>query len=266
MNSANITVPVPEKEAYKRHRNNKRLVSRRYDKRKRIRKQHRKSLEVQKEVKNIKESNLVKNFSSENTIPDEVYLYLALGSKFCPTSTPKMHDYIFDAKAFCRKLAWSAYHENRRIEMEEDSRLNLDDTTEDEQEANSIFGWGCPKKLKIKSRQLPDYNDNLLSHVVEKIKDGIRDIVPPKKKKQNLTLLEARGQKWCKKAIKDKRLYITKADKGGGILILDANKVDQIMTTTLNETEKFEKLLKDPRDETKKMIKRWFKISRRRTC
>ena len=34
---------------------------------------------------------------------------------------------------------------------------------------------GCPQKLRIKSRKLPDFSNNLLTHVTETIKDGIKD-------------------------------------------------------------------------------------------
>ena len=39
-----------------------------------------------------------------------------------------MHDYMFDTKEFCRKIAWSAYFENKRKEkeMEEENQENSD--------------------------------------------------------------------------------------------------------------------------------------------
>ena len=110
--------------------------------------------------------------------------------------------------------------------------------------------------MKLKSRQLLEFTDNLLTHVTEMIKDGVRNIALPKRRKRNLTILEAKGQKWCKKAIKDKRLlYITKVDKGGCILILSADKVDKIMRETLNDLGKYEQLVKDPRKKIKTAIK-----------
>ena len=108
----------------------------------------------------------------------------------------------------------------------------------------------------MKSRRLPDYNDNLLTHITEKLKDRVKNIVIPKKRRRNLTLLEAKGQKWCKRAVKQRRLYITKADKGGGILILDAEEVEKIMIETLSNKKNFKKLTKDPRAKIKKEIKK----------
>ena len=257
--STDFSTPSVESEPYRRHRRSQRYIKRRYNKRKKIRKKRKKHLDIEKEIQNIKESNLVKNFSTED-IPDEVYLYLALGSQFCPISSPRMHDYIYDTKAFCRKLAWSAYHESRKKEADDkDESFDILESSENEEGEDPEFSWGCPRKLKIKSRQLPDYNDNLLSHVTEKLKNGISAIIPPEKKKQNLTMLEAKGQRWCKEAVKNKRLYITKADKGGGILILDAEEVDTIMKNTLEEKDIFKKLPDDPRDDTKKSIKKMVK-------
>ena len=73
--------------------------------------------------------------------------------------------------------------------------------------------------------------------------------------KSNLTLLEAKGQKWCKKMVKKRKLYITKVDKGGCIIILNASDVDSLMKETLNDSLKFEKIEKDPREIIKKNIK-----------
>ena len=246
--------PTLMKEKRRRHNKTRRYARKKYEKNKRHRQQAERRLLTSKEVQKIKESNLVKNFSSED-VPDEAYLYLALGSQFCPTKVPKMHDYTFDTKTFCRKLAWSAYHEHRRKETEHyDQNSDSSTSTDSDWEASGPI-LGCPQKLKIKSRQLPEFSDNLLTHVTETIKEGIKNITLPAKRKRNLTILEAKGQKWCKKAISDKRLYITKVDKGGCILILNAVEVDRIMRETLNDSERFEELAKDPRNTLKIDIK-----------
>ena len=137
------------KEPRRRHTKTRRERKRIYDKGKRHRKQKKKQLLVEAEIQKIKESNLVKNFSSEE-IPDEVYLYLALGSQFCPTSTPRLHDYTFDTKEFCRKLAWSAHHENERKEGENVDEIDLAALFENDDETGS---WKfVPQKLKLKSQ------------------------------------------------------------------------------------------------------------------
>ena len=75
------------------------------------------------------------------------------------------------------------------------------------------------------------------------------------KYKTNLTLLEAKGQRWCKKVVRERKLYITKVDKGGCIIILNACDVDNLMRKTLNEESSFEKLKEDPCATIKKHIK-----------
>ena len=55
--------------------------------------------------------------------------------------------------------------------------------------------------------------------------------------------------------VKERKLYVTKVDKGGCILILNADVVDGIMLDTLNEMKNFEKLAEDPRDNIRKLIK-----------
>ena len=221
--------------------------------RKKERKKIEKRKQVEAEIQSIKESNLVKNFSEE-VVPDEAYLYLALGSTFCPVADKNLHDYVFDAKDFCRKLAWSVYHKQRKVENEIEGRGAADPANTDPIDTETRQRQ-IPAKLRIKSRKNPEINDNLLTHVTEKIMDGVKKIEMPKKKLKNLTLLEAKGMRWCRKAVRERRIYITKVDKGGCILILQADTVDQIMQETLNDTSQFEELEKDPREDIKKIIK-----------
>ena len=69
------------------------------------------------------------------------------------------------------------------------------------------------------------------------------------------SLLEAKGQKWCRKMTSERKLYITRVDKGGCIIILDAERVHELMQSSLDDVEKFLKLEKDPREQIKKKIK-----------
>ena len=257
--SLHIPPPILQKEKRRRHKKTKAEIRKKYEKRRRCRRQERKRLLIQDEIQKIKQSNLVKNFSSED-VPDEVYLYLALGSQFCPTVEPKKHDYIFDTKVFCRKLAWSAYHEHKKnealLKRDGDPATDLAEIfMSDDEDDHPIYGWNIPTKLRIKCRKMPDYSDNLLSHITKKLKNAVYNLQPPDQRQKNLTILEAKGQKWCKAAIKERRLYITKVDKGGCILILNAAEVDKIMRETLNDKEKFQELKKDPRADITKKIK-----------
>ena len=76
-----ISAPTLIKEKRRRHQKTWRVKKREYKKKRRSVQQDKRRLETQIEVQKIKESNLVKNFSNED-IPDEAYLYLALEVNF----------------------------------------------------------------------------------------------------------------------------------------------------------------------------------------
>ena len=218
----------------RKHRRTQREVRRAYDKRRRARNKENKKRLVTEEIEKIKQSNLVKNFSSED-IPNSAYLFLSLGSTFCMKQCPKLHDYVFDAKEFCRKLAWVAFYEAKKKSsaIQQNTTSDLKDMFESDEETDEFLGfantetvpieaevdngrvngWMASKKLKIKSRKNPEFNDPLLNSVTQKIKDGVRQIELPKKPRSNLTLLEAEGMRWCRRAVQEDciLLKLTKA-------------------------------------------------------
>ena len=204
----------------------------------------------------IKSSNLVQNFSNEE-IPDEVYFYLALGSGFVPT---KIHDklaFIFDTKLFCRKLAWSLFY-NEQYTTETIDNGNPQTAISGPQIASSdseIAGWCTPTRLKIKGKSFPELNNKLFDKVMKKILSDVEGISLSENRWDNLTYLECRGVLWCRKAISERRLYITKADKGGVMLTLDAELVNDIILSKLNDKKYFIKLKDDPRGIIKSDIK-----------
>ena len=91
------------------------------------------------------------------------------------------------------------------------------------------------------------------------VKNGIENIEFAKKLKRNLTKLENDGLKWCQKMTRTRKLYITKVDKGGSILILDAERVNKIILEKLEDQTKYRKMNGDPREEIKKEIKDMIK-------
>ena len=121
---------------------------------------------------------------------------------------------------------------------------------------NTIIFHEIPDKLKIKSRKLPEVSDKALDTILNNIMQKIEGLNHKQNTKRNLTHREVAGMKWCKKVVKERRLYITKADKGGAILILDAEIVQKIVLETLQNEDKYTKLNKDPRDNIKKELKK----------
>ena len=91
---------------------------------------------------------------------------------------------------------------------------------------------------------------------MKKILSDVEGIALSDAKWKNLTFIERCGLKMCQKAVRDRKLYFTKADKGGAMLILDAETVDGIILSMLGDEEKFSKLGKtDPRARIKSDIK-----------
>ena len=107
-----------------------------------------------KAIKTFKERDEPYKVNLAEEIPDEAYLYLSLGSTFSSTVNPKKHDYVFDTKEFCRKLAWSAYHENQKKEGENKGEVDLAKLFESDEDEEQKQSWKFPQKLKLKSRRL----------------------------------------------------------------------------------------------------------------
>ena len=61
--------------------------------------------------------------------------------------------------------------------------------------------------------------------------------------RHNISPLELRGRKWVKDKIKSKTIFITKADKGGAILIMNFEDVQRTIESEIYNESKFEKIL-----------------------
>ena len=210
------------------------------------------------ELEKIKSSNLVLNLSSQE-IPDEMYFYLALGSTFVPCNVYHKHDFVFDAKNFCRKLAWSFFHSENGAQCIDKNTTRRDGPDEniDAEEESQIVGWNTSAKLRIKGRSYPPFTSKFCDQVTKKIVSDVEGITLSDRKWKNLSLVERRGLKLCQKAVRDRILYFTKADKGGAMLVLDASDVDDIIVSVLTDEDKFRKIKEgDPRAKIKSDIKK----------
>ena len=115
-----LVSPKPEKK-----KKNHVLLKKRRKKRDKERRQKRKNQkedDIKKKVQEIKSKNLVHNFSSQD-IPDDAYLYLALGNTFAIVKDVKRHDHVFDGKLFGRKITWAAYHHKKSSEPEPNGEI-----------------------------------------------------------------------------------------------------------------------------------------------
>ena len=235
-----------------KHRMKRKLSKRKRQKIKRAKKALEKIEKKNQELSLIKSGNLVINFSNEE-IPDEVYFYLSLGSSFVPAKVQDKHDYTYDAKLFCRKLAWSFFHNQGQTESEGEK-----DSTQESPHDPQINMWKIPVGLRIKGRNLPDlqHDKKHFDIVSKKLLSDVENISLYDKKWSNLTPTEKQGLKWCQRAVKERRLYFTKADKGGSILILNGQTVNDIILSNVSNERNFVKLKEDPRDEIKRTLKK----------
>ena len=64
----------------------------------------------------------------------------------------------------------------------------------------------------------------------------------PETPESNLTPLELRGRHWINERTKSKSLFVTKADKGGAILIMNYNDVEDAVKKEIFNNDNFEKI------------------------
>ena len=133
----------------------------------------------------------------------------------------------------------------------------FDDTQEGEDhnelEDEVIRDVWSAEKLKLKSSMWPAFSDKLLEDIVTDVKTRVGEI-RTKRIKSNLSKREYTGMMWCKKQVKERALYISRVDKGGSIMILNARDVEQLIETNLSDTNKFSPLPKNPSDQIRTTI------------
>ena len=233
--------PLPKTECKVRHKELEKQHATIKNKKKREKKKENKLDKVKEDIENIKSGNLVHNLSDFD-IPDDAYLFLSLGSSFIPSKVGKKHDDIFDTKAFSRNLRWKGFHHQIRNDD------TIDPTVESVEDCVLNTKIEAPRRLKPKGSDQPLYHDKRLEEIIEELQKRVVDI-EKKQPVSNLTHREVKGLQWCRNMVAQKKIYITKVDKGGSILILNASTVEQTMLETLENPDKFEKLDADPRPQ-----------------
>ena len=220
---SNLTPPEPPEKP--RHR--RRVDTAANRKRRKINwknnRRQRKQDHLQKKVDDIINNNIVINLSSYD-IPDQAYLYLAYGLGFVPSQRCSKEDLTFDVNDFLRKLSWRAYFK--------------ENPTPDE---DNIPREDIHKDLRIPSKAHPHYKNPLFEEVKTKINGWLGNFEPTEPPK-NLSPEAIRGKNLLEKMIKDDKILVTKADKGGAILILDVDVVREKLEAELYNKDKFEEL------------------------
>ncbi len=173
-------------------------------------------------IDKIKEGNIVINLSDEE-IPAATYVFLAKGLGFVPSCKVDTQDLKYDTSEFIRKLSWKAFFKANPELQSGDAQSMLHND------------------IKVSGFTYPSFNHPLLDEIKTKLYGWIANH-KPSSPKQNLTPLEMRGKRWLLNKIKDQQLFVTKADKGGAVLIMNRNVVQETIENELLDRNKFEKL------------------------
>ena len=182
-------------------------------------------------------------------IPDSVYLLLNKGSTFNVSREYSKTDIEQDVTEFKRKLGVSVERHHKTVDEHKDS------CTYTTSQSPFPYQESIPQSIKPPYKDISTFSHKPLSTFLDDLDNFTKEIVV-KKPENNLTYLERTGAQWCRKQIKDQKLYISQADKGGAILLLDPSKVHNIIKTELCDTNKYVKLPKDPSKEFEKNLKR----------
>ena len=111
------------------------------------------------------------------------------------------------------------------------------ETTEETRETEDLH-----KDLRIRSRKHPqDFNHPLFDEIRTRLM-GFVTKLNPHKPKSNLTDADQRGKGWILKSIRQQKMFVTSADKGGATLILDYTTVMDTVRSELEKEPKFTKL------------------------
>ena len=181
-------------------------------------------------VKKIKDENVVVNLSQQ-VLPKSAYIFLAKGLGFVPTRKIDIQDLRYDTNEFIRKLTWKAF-------FKANPELAISN-----QQAPSIH-----QDIKVSSFTSPAFSHPLLDNIKTKLFGWIANHVPSNPK-SNLTILEVQGKKWLTTKIKERKLFVSKADKGGATLILNYEDVQNSIKNELNNNNKFTKVERSAEDQ-----------------
>ena len=183
----------------------------------------------------VKSSGVVINLT-DIEVPDGAFLYLSKGNSFVPAVPASKHDIIFDTNEFLRKLSWRTFFNIHERGLS-DSNSNVH------------------PKLKLKSRKWPAIQNKLLDNVSSKIRTFTDSInISANGKHTNLTYIEKKGLQWCIQMKNSNKVHFSQADKGGATVLMDPTVVHYIISSELENAEKYFHLSGDPRSNIEKSL------------
>ena len=197
-----------------KHKKRSALARKRYRQRKRLQKQQ----WIRERVNDISTS-IVRNFT-DIEVPNTAYLYLARGLNFVQSKKANKEDLEFDTKEFIRKLEWRAhFYQADGENISDHDNIHAD--------------------MRIPSRRsAPEQNSPLLDAIKTKLL-GFLTTFQPTAPSSNLTPAEQRGKRWLVNMVKERKIFVTEADKGGAVLLLNFDTALQAVRKEMNNVEKF---------------------------
>ena len=225
----NIEFTTTKKQVKKRRKwtqNKKKKTRAKYKLKQKLKKQE----AIKSSVNKIKEENVVVNMSRED-LPDSAYLFLGKGLGFVPTKKIDVHDLKYDTAEFIRKLSWKAFFKaNPELQSDNDPSGTLH------------------RDIKVSGFTSPVFNHPLLEEIKMKLNGWIANHVP-QSPKSNLSILEIQGKIWLTEKINEKKLFVTKADKGGATLVMNYEDVQTAVRNELNKEDKFTQIQRTPEEQ-----------------
>ncbi len=158
-------------------------------------------------------------------------MFLANGLGYVPTQKVDKQDLKYDTEEFIRKLEWVAFFK---------ANPELQGNTDP---ADTIH-----RDIKVSNFSHPGLTSPLLEEVKTKLYGWIANHTA-RTPTSNLSPMELRGRKWLRDQIKNEKIFITKADKGGATLIMNFDDVISAIERELFDVRKFEELEKNSEEQ-----------------
>ena len=177
---------------------------------------------------------------SSVSVPEQCFLYLAKGFNFVESAPANKEDLLFDTQSFIRKLEWKAY-----FKQCPDNGIDP-----------YARGKDMYSHMHVTGTSHPSYKHPLLDQIKTRLLGWVANTAYSTPA-NNLGKNEIRGRRMLLDLINDRKIFLTKADKGGAILIFDHSVVENEIESETSDPLKYKKLdlnIDEAMEETKYKI------------
>ena len=178
-------------------------------------------------------------------VPSEAIAVLGKGLGFVPTPSPDIAEIRLDARRIANKITYFA---NKLDEQEHTINTTIPPS---QRVVNSGNMFSLPRKLQIPSyfqSKLTSTNPEMTS-AINHLNTFSNSVAASKKSefKKNLSHLEEIGLKWLREMVKEDKLSICKADKGGATLLVPPEFLIQKVKEKVENPDLYKFIDGDPR-------------------